>query len=111
MVTVVNNAITLVRGDTVEIPVTIRLRSGEEYVPSDGDVIRFALKGSYDDNDPVLIHKVLANESPIIRLEACETKALVAQKKPYVYDVELTTAHGYVDTFIRGQLTVLGEVC
>lgn len=25
MVTVVNNAITLVRGDTVEIPVTIRL--------------------------------------------------------------------------------------
>lgn len=111
MVTVVNNAITLVRGDTVEIPVTIRLRSGEEYVPSEGDVIRFALKSSYDDNDPVLIHKVLANESPIIRLEACETKALVAQKKPYVYDVELTTAHGYVDTFIRGQLTVLEEVC
>lgn len=29
MVTVVNNAITLVRGDTVEIPVTIRLRNGE----------------------------------------------------------------------------------
>lgn len=111
MVTVVNNTITLVRGDTVEIPVTIRLRNGEEYVPSEGDVIRFALKGSYDDNDPVLIHKVLTNESPIIRLEACETKALVAQKKPYVYDVELTTAHGYVDTFIRGQLTVLGEVC
>lgn len=27
MVTVINNAITLVRGDTVEIPVTIRLLS------------------------------------------------------------------------------------
>ena len=111
MVTVINNSITLIRGDTVEVPVIIRLRSGEEYVPTEGDVIRFALKGSYDDNAPVLIHKTLANESPIIRLEACETKALVAQKKPYVYDVELTTAHGYVDTFIRGQITVLEEVC
>ena len=111
MVTVINNSITLVRGDTVEIPVTIRLRSGEEYIPTEGDVIRFALKGSYDDNDPVLIHKILANVSPIIRLEACEAKALVPRKKPYVYDVELTTVNGYVDTFIRGQLTVLEEVC
>lgn len=59
MVTVVNNTITLVRGDTVEIPVTIRLRNGEEYVPSEGDVIRFALKESYGDNVPVLIRKEL----------------------------------------------------
>ena len=32
MVTVINNSITLVRGDTVEIPVTIRLRNGEKCV-------------------------------------------------------------------------------
>ena len=30
MVTVFNNTITLVRGDTVEVPVTIRLRNGED---------------------------------------------------------------------------------
>lgn len=35
MVTVINNAITLVRGDTVEIPVIIRLRNGEEYIPTE----------------------------------------------------------------------------
>lgn len=64
MVTVVNNTITLVRGDTVEIPVTIRLRSGDEYVPSEGDVIRFALKESYGDNVPVLIRKVLPPLDP-----------------------------------------------
>ena len=74
MVTVVNNTITLVCGDTVEIPVTIRLRNGEEYIPSEGDVIRFALKDKYDDNTPVLIRKVLPNDTLILRLESCETK-------------------------------------
>lgn len=111
MVTVVNNTITLVRGDTVEIPVTIRLRNGEEYVPSEGDVIRFAIKEGYGDNVPVLIRKVLPNSAPILRLESCETEALSARKKAYVYDVELATVNGYVDTFIRGQLIVLEEVC
>lgn len=111
MVTVVNNTITLVRGDTVEVPVTIRTRNGEEYVPSEGDVIRFALKESYGDNVPVLINKVLPIDTLILRLESCETEALAATKKPYVYDVELTTANGYVDTFVRGIVNVLEEVC
>ena len=110
MVTVVNNTITLVRGDTVEIPVTIRTRDGDAYVPSEGDVIRFALKESYD-SDSVLIKKVLSNDDLILRLESCETKGLPARKKPYVYDVQLATVNGYVDTFIRGQLIVLEEVC
>ena len=110
MVTVVNNTIKLVRGDTVEVPVTIRLRNGEEYVPSEGDVIRFALKESYGDNVPVLIRKVLPNDTLILRLESCETEELTA-RKPYVYDMELTAANGYVDTFIRGMFIVLEEVC
>lgn len=111
MVTVVNNTITLVRGDTVEIPVTIRTRDGEKYIPSEGDVVRFALKDGYGDDVPVLIHKVLPNDSLILRLESCETKEIMAKKKPYVYDVELTTANGYVDTVVRGVVNVLEEVC
>lgn len=111
MVRVVNNTITLVRGDTVEIPVTIWTRDGEKYIPSEGDVVRFALKDGYGDDVPVLIHKVLPNDSLILRLESCETKEIIAKKKPYVYDVELTTANGYVDTFVRGTVNVLEEVC
>ena len=111
MVTVVNNTITLVRGDTVEIPVTIRTRDGEKYIPTEGDVVRFALKDGYGDDVPVLIHKVLPNDSLILRLESCETKELMMRKKPYVYDIELTTANGYVDTVIRSTLSVLEEVC
>ena len=95
----------------MEIPITIRLRNGEEYVPSEGDVIRFALKDKYDDNTPVLIRKVLPNDTLILRLESCETKEIMARKKPYVYDVELTTANGYVDTVVRGIVNVLEEVC
>lgn len=111
MVSVVNNTITLVRGDTVEIPVTIMTRDGEKYIPSEGDVVRFALKDGYGDDVPVLIHKVLPNDSLILRLESCETKEIMARKKPYVYDVELTTANGYVDTVVRGIVNVLEEVC
>ena len=111
MVSVVNNTITLVRGDTVEIPVTIRTRDGEKYIPSEGDVVRFALKDGYGDDVPVLIHKVLPSDSLILRLESCETKEIMAKKKPYVYDVELTTANGYVDTVVRGVVNVLEEVC
>lgn len=111
MVTVINNRITLVRGDTVEIPITIKTRDGDDFIPSEGDVIRFALKERFGDNVPVLINKVLPIDTLLLRLESCETEALAATKKPYVYDVELTTAHGYVDTFIRGQITVLEEVC
>lgn len=111
MVTVVNNTITLVRGDTVEIPLTLRLRNGEKYIPSEGDVVRFALKDGYGDDVPVLIHKVLPNDTLILRLESCETKEIMARKKPYVYDVELTTANGYVDTVVRGVVNVLEEVC
>ena len=111
MVTVVNNTITLVRGDTVEIPVTIRTRDGEKYIPSEGDVVRFALKDGYGDDVPVLIHKVLPNDTLILRLESCETKEIMARKNPYVYDVELTTANGYVDTVVRGIVNVLEEVC
>lgn len=111
MVTVVNNTITLVRGDTVEIPITIKTRGGDAYIPSEGDVIRFALKDKYDDNTPVLIRKVLPNDTLILRLESCETKEIMARKNPYVYDVELTTANGYVDTVVRGVVNVLEEVC
>lgn len=54
---------------------------------------------------------MLSNDDLILRLDACETKLLEAKKKPYVYDVELTTENGYVDTFVRGIVNVLEEVC
>lgn len=49
--------ITLTRGDTFMATVSITNPDGSEYVPVDGDVIRFALKESYDDEDTLSILK------------------------------------------------------
>lgn len=111
MVSIVDNAITLVRGDTLEIPIYLKTKKGDPYIPAEGDIIRFALKESYDDNSPVLIKKTIPNDTMLLHLDPCDTQGLVARKKSYVYDIELTTAHGYVDTIIRSVVYILEEVC
>ena len=110
MVDITDNVITIVRGDTFETQISIKTRDGQEYIPWNDDTIRFALKSDYSDGSPVLIRKEIDPEEMVLRLEACETKQLPARKRPYVYDIELSTADGYVDTFIRSQMRVLEEV-
>lgn len=110
MVSIKDNVITLTRGDTLETTVSVSLQSGEPYVPAEGDRIRFALKGTYRDPEPI-ITKAIPNDTMILRLEAEDTKQLTARRTPYVYDVELTTPDGTVDTFIaNGSFYVLEEV-
>ena len=110
MVYITDNVITIVRGDTLETLLNIKTKCGEDYLPSADDVIRFALKSDYEAGSPVLIRKVIPNDTLVLCLEAYETKKLPARRRPYVYDIELTTADGYVDTFIRSQFKVLEEV-
>ncbi|MBQ8054471.1 MAG: hypothetical protein IJ198_11810 [Lachnospiraceae bacterium] len=110
MVSIKDNTITITRGDTLETNLIVKTMSGADYVPTEGDVIRFALKGSYDDDRPI-INKVIPNDSLILRLEASETKQLEARRKPYVYDVELRTPEDtVVDTFLTGEMYVTQEV-
>ena len=104
MVKIENNVITATQGDTVETTVSIYIRDGQSdnyipFVPADTDVIRFAIKSSYKDAEPIII-KNIPNNTMVLRLEAEETKLLRARRKPYVYDVEITFANGTVYTFI-----------
>ena len=47
--------ITLTRGDTLELKVTMwNKTTKEEYIPEEGDVIRFAMKKNYTDPEPLL---------------------------------------------------------
>ena len=108
MVKIRNNKISITRGDTLETKVSIKMDNGEDYIPSEEDQIRFALKQDYDDEQPLIV-KVIPYDTLILRLEAAETKEL--EVGSYVYDIELTTPDGFVDTFIDKQtLTVTEEV-
>ena len=46
------NNITLTRGDTLQLKVSLYNQDGTEYEPASGDVIRFTMKKNYTDAEP-----------------------------------------------------------
>ena len=84
--------ITLTRGDTFSALITITDLNDNQYIPMNGDRIRFAMKNDYNDETP---------------LNPEDTKHLPFGK--YVYDIELTKATGEVDTFITKAILKLTE--
>lgn len=105
---IIGNNITLTRGDTFKATVTMTAEDGSAYTPEAGDVIRFAMKRSYRDADP-LITKTLDHASMLLQLDPADTKEL--SYGDYVYDIELTYENGDVDTFIdKAKLTLTEEV-
>ena len=109
MIKISGKTIRMTKGDTLEVPVIIMTKNGEVYIPAEGDVIRFAMKKNYEDEEPLIL-KTIPNDTLILRLESSETKTLEVSKTPYVYDIELTTATGTVDTFLSGSLYLTEEV-
>lgn len=103
-------SITLTRGDTFKAQISITDKDGNPYEMQEGDVVRFAMKKDYSDPDTqVLINKVVPSDTLILTLEPEDTKELPFGT--YVYDIQLTTAAGEVDTFItKASLTLTEEV-
>lgn len=100
--------ITLTRGNTFMALVSITQSDGSQYLPVEGDSIRFAMKKSYEDNEPLLVKDIPINTMKLI-LEPGDTKALDFGK--YVYDIQLTKVTGEVDTFItKGSMKITEEV-
>lgn len=109
MISIDNTTITMTRGDTLNVQLTLSYDDGSEYTPQSGDKIRFALKKHYSDAE-CIIKKDIPTTSLMLRLESEETKQL-EQPGRYIYDVQLTTADGTVDTFInKGKLLITEEV-
>lgn len=110
MYTIKKTSITLTRGDTLKAQISITDKDGNPYDVKEGDVIRFAMKKTYSDPDTkVLIVKEIPNDTLILTLEPEDTKELPFGQ--YVYDIQLTTAAGEVDTFItKASLTLTEEV-
>ena len=110
MVRVKGTTITMTKGDTLRCKVTpYREIDGEdvEYVPADGDEIRFAMKKNYRDAE-CCVMKVVPNETLVLELEPNDTKSLPVGE--YVYDIQLTYGlDGAIDTFIANAQLILKE--
>ncbi len=99
--------ITLTRGDTLFLKINME-KDGESFTPEEGSVVRFAMKSSYEDDEPILL-KDVPIDTLLLEIEPNDTKPLT-MKKTYVYDIEYTDADGHVDTFIKGKFKISEEV-
>lgn len=114
MFSVKGTKIELVRGDTLILSLSIK-QNGENYIPQQGDVIRFALKRAamngdktaYLDEEP-LIETIIPNDTLILRLESEDTANLLFGK--YAYEISIEMANGIVDTFISDVLVIKPEI-
>ena len=114
-----NNNITLTRGDTLTLTVTLMHEVDpvppateptiEPYTPEEGDVIRFALAKGYETEFgyELLITEVIPNDTLTFTLTSTQTQL---EYRVYNYDIQVTHSGGCVDTFISAKLTITGEV-
>lgn len=110
MLRINNNDITLTRGDTLTLTVTLTNMDGEPYEPESGDSIRFAVSTGYfgDSNYALHFEQSIPADSMTFTMPATETGNL--EYKEYNYDIEITHSDGCIDTVISGKLTITGEV-
>lgn len=112
---VIRNRISLTRGDSAEIVLTIRNRLTETiFLPGPDDQITFTVKRKLSDEKPV-IEKHL--DSGILRRENNCVLILIPEDTTqllfgtYWYDVELVLDSGYTDTIIPpSPFIITGEV-
>lgn len=104
------NMIIMTRGDTLLVKISIvNEDTSEEYIPVEGDSLRFALKKKYNDEEPLIL-KSIPIDTCILRLEPEDTKVL-DQPGDYVYDIQLTYGDGLVYTVIaKATLRIQEEV-
>lgn len=108
---VTGTTINITRGDTGYfkfIPYVLHEDGSKtEYQAKDGDSIRFAMKKKLSDSYETLLTKQVDVSTFKMKLEPEDTQNLDFGQ--YVYDVQLTTAAGDVDTYIPevGKVAVL----
>lgn len=108
MLEVTGNDISLTRGDTARLTVTItNICDDGLYIPSPGDVFKFTVKESvYESNS---IFQKVSTGSPIFKIDPIDTKSLDFRK--YVYDIELETPNGEIYTIVPySEFRILKEV-
>lgn len=104
-----DSTIKMTRGDTLRVVLTLKDNEGNIYTPLEHDVIRFAMKKTYEDSEPLLL-KEIPHDTMELVLNPEDTKNL-QQPSSYVYDMEITYENGDVETFIKeAKLQITKEV-
>ena len=109
MLRIKGKTIYLTRGDTAMFTITIYYpnSSNQEYVVQDGDVVSFTVRSEAKKNDAsdFLLQKRMVDGA--ITIEPEDTAGL--DYGEYLYDVEITTASGVVNTIITASPFVIEE--
>lgn len=114
MVEIINNKIYMTRGDTLtaNLGVFICSLDGEKYNVGSNDKLRFALKKTYEDEEPIIV-KDIPTDTLKLRLESSETDQL-EQPATYVYDIKIIiddgSEEGYAQTIVKGILRTSPKV-
>lgn len=118
---VIRNRISITRGDSAQIMLTIRDRvTGRPFVPGPDDRLTFTVKRELSDEIPLVVktldNGIMRREQDCLLVLAPEDTAQIPFGT-YRYDVELVLASGYTDTVIppspfivTGEVTVHGTV-
>ena len=118
---VIRNRISITRGDSAQIMLTIRDRvTGRPFVPGPDDRLTFTVKRELSDEIPLVVktldNGIMRREQDCLLVLAPEDTAQIPFRT-YRYDVELVLASGYTDTVIppspfivTGEVTVHGTV-
>jgi len=105
---VVGKTIVLTRGDSFKQIIAAKDMDGKPYTPVSGDVIRFAAKRNYSDEN-LVIEKQIPYDTMLLQLTPDDTKSL--EFGTYVYDIQITYSNGDVNTFLdKGTLKLTEEV-
>lgn len=91
----IKKEIYLTRGDSMTLKFSAKNEEGEEYEMQEGDILKFAVKNSYDDENPLI---VIESNDCYIDILPEHTENMDVKK--YVFDVQLNLANGNVKTII-----------
>lgn len=91
-----DNSIKITRSDTAVLEIELTDQNDNTYTMSNTDKLKFTVKGSVKDTDPLI--QITATGSNVINITSSHTKNL--NFGIYKYDVELNTSDGKVYTVI-----------
>lgn len=105
--TVNKTTITMTRGDTARVQLSLTEADQSTYEPAEGDAIRFAATPKWGEAPCIMID--IPTDTLLLEIKPDDTKPLDFGE--YWYDIQLTRANGDVDTFVtKAKLAITEEV-